>query len=522
MKNYKIVITLCLTLLLLAGLIAGCSTKTAETPKEPAGNDAETTVEPTSETKYKDEVIIGVPSNPTTFDPHSSTAKAMLRVTVNIYETLFEFDVDTKEVKPKLVKSWEMPADNEYIFYLRDDVKFHNGNPMTVNDVVYSLQRCIDMPAANTFVMAIDKMEAIDDYTLKVTLKEPSPTFLNNLTNGTVSIIPEGSGDTINENPIGTGPFKFVEYAVDDYVLLERTDNYWGEQSPTKRIRIRIIPDHNARNMAVEAGDIDISIQIYSVDYTNLKMNDDIVVHKEPSVQVEYLAMNTQEVPFDDVHARRAVAYALNVNGVVEDIYAGDVAIAKSFVSSEVIGYNDNVKTYEYNIEKAKEELAKSKYPEGFEFTLYTTKSRARYTEALQYDLSVIGITMNVEFVQNVQSAIMGGYKGGHITGITYDSFDIDGAYRYLHSDSVGAGGNLTWYSNPKMDELLGKTRTEMDPVKRAQVVSDIQDLLYEDVPMVPLFARISTSGYVKGTQGYRPAPNEVDVLVNTYVEIQE
>ena len=522
MKNYKKIITLCLSLLLLVVLISACTTDTAETPKPPAGEDVEKAVESTGETKYKEEVIVGVPSNPTTFDPHSSTAKAMRRATANIYETLLQFDVDTKEVNPRLAKSWEMPADNEYIFYLRDDVKFHNGDLMTVDDVVYSIQRCIDSPAANSFVMAIDKMEIIDEYTLKVILEDPSPIFLNNLTQDTISIIPEGSGDTINENPIGTGPFKFVEYAVDDYVLLERTDSYWGEQSPTQRIRIRIIPDHNSRNMAVEAGDIDISIQIFSVDYTNLKEAENIVVHKEPSVQVEYLAMNTQEAPFDDVHARRAVAYALNLNGVVEDIYADDVAQAKSFVSSEVIGYDDSVKTYEYNIEKAKEELAKSKYPDGFEFKLYTTKSRARYTEALQYDLSVIGITMNVEFVQNVASAITGGYQGGHITGITYDSFDIDGAYRYLHSDSIGAGGNLSWYSNPEMDDLLERTRTEMDSAKRAQIVSEIQQLLYEDVPMVPIYARISTSGYVKGIQGYRPAPNEVDLLVNTYVEIQE
>jgi peptide/nickel transport system substrate-binding protein len=274
--------------------------------------------------------------------------------------------------------------------------------------------------------------------------------------------------------------------------------------------------------MALEAGDIDVSLMIYSVDYSSLKARDDIVCHKEPSVQVEYLALNVSKPPFNDIHVRKAMAYAINTDAIVEGIYEGDVAPAKSMIASPVIGYDDNVKTYEYNVEKAKEEMAKSKYPDGFEFKCYTTQSRARYVEALQYDLSVIGITMHVEYVQNVQSTIMGGYDGGHITGITFDTFDMDSAYRYLHSDYHGGGGNLIWYASPKMDELLERSRTEMDSAKRAQILSEVQDLLYQDVPVIPLFSRIATAGYVKGTKGFRPYPNEVDILVGTYVEIQE
>jgi len=519
MRKYKKTIALCLALMLLLVLMAGCSKDNDKVAEKGAETSGETK---TGEIKYKEEVIVGVVGNPPTFDPNSSTSKKMLRTCVNIYETLVGFDVDTKEIIPRLAKSWEMPADNEYIFYLRDDVKFHNGNPMTVKDVVYTLERCLEMPAAKPFVEDIDKMEVIDDYTLKIVLKKPSPIFLSNLTYGTIGIIPEGSGDTIAKEPVGTGPFVLAEYKVDDYMLLERFDDYWGEQSPTKRLRLRIIPDHNARNMALEAGDIDISLMIYSVDYSNLKARDDIVCHKEPSVQVEYLALNVSKPPFNDIHVRKAMAYAINTDAIVEGIYGGDVAPAKSMIASPVIGYDDNVKTYEYNVEKAKEEMAKSKYPDGFEFKCYTTQSRARYVEALQYDLSVIGITMHVEYVQNVQSTIMGGYDGGHITGITFDTFDMDSAYRYLHSDYHGAGGNLMWYASPKMDELLERSRTEMDSAKRAQILSEVQDLLYQDVPVIPLFSRIATAGYVKGTKGFRPYPNEVDILVGTYVEIQE
>lgn len=510
MRKHRKTIALFLAFLLIVGLTAGCSGGSEETP------------EGTGEVKYKEEVVIGVVGNPPTFDPNSSTSKKMLRTSVNIFETLVSFDVDTKEVIPKLAKSWENPSDTEFIFHLRDDVKFHDGKPLTVKDVIYTLERCIETPAAASFVEDIDKLEAVDDYTLKVTLKKASAVFLSNLTFGTLAILPEGGGDTVETDPIGTGPYYLAEYSVDNYMLLERFPDYWGEQNPTQRIRMQIMPDHNARNMALEAGDIDVSLMIYSVDYSSLKAREDIVCHKEPSVQVEYLALNVSKAPFDDVHVRRAIGYAVNTDAIVNGIYEGDVAPAKSMISDQVMGYDKNVKSYEYNVEKAKEELAQSKYPDGFSFKCYTTQSRARYTEALQYDLSVIGIDMEVEFVQNVQSTIMGGYEGGHITGITYDTFDMDSAYRYLHSDSHGGGGNLTWYASDEMDELLERSRTEMDSAKRAQILSEVQELLYQDAPVIPLFARIATAGYVEGAKGFRPYPNEVDILTGIYVEIQE
>lgn len=511
-RKHRKSMALFMAFLMVVGLIAGCSGESKET--------SEGTHE--VKVKYKEEVVIGVVGNPETLDPNSSTSKKTLRTGVNIFETLVGFDVDKKEIVPRLAKSWEMPANNEYIFHLREDVKFHNGNPMTVKDVVYSLQRCQELPAAVPFVNLINKLEVIDEHTLKITLKDPSPVFLGNLTHNVTAIIPEGAGDTIGDKPIGTGPFFLAEYSVDDYILLERFPDYWGEKNPTQRLRLRIMPDHNARNMALEAGDIDVSLMIYSVDYSSLKAREDIVCHKEPSVQVEYLAMNVSKAPFNDVHVRRAVAYAINTDAVVNGIYEGDVAIAKSMVSSQVMGYDENVKYYAYNVDKAKEELAKSKYSNGFEFTCYTTQSRARYTEALQYDLSLLGIKMNVEFVQNVQETIRGGYEGAHITGITFDSFDMDPLYRYLHSSTHGAGGNLTWYNNPVMDELLERSRTEMDSQKRAQILNEVQELLYQDVPLVPIFARTATAGYVKGTKGFRPYPNEVDILTGIYVEIQE
>lgn len=507
MKKQRKILALFLSVLLVVGSMVGCSKESKETTSEKSG------------TGYKEEVIVAIVGNPTALDPHKTTSNKTRRIGVQIYEPLLNFDVDKKQVVPRLAKSWEMPSDHEYIFKLRDDVTFHNGAKMTAKDVKYSYERCLTMPAARPFVDAIKGMEIIDEYTIKITLKQPSPVFLGNICHGVTAIIQEGSGDKVPDEPNGTGPYKFVEWAVDDYVLLERFDGFWGGQKATKTIRIRIIPDNNARNLALEAKDIDLGIAISNADYSSIESNKDLIVAKEPTVLVEYLAMNVSKPPFNDVHVRKAVAYALNKDAIVKGIYQGDVISVKSMINPLVFGYDPDVKSYEYNVEKAREELAKSKYPNGFEFDCYTTKSRGRYTEAVQYDLSVIGIKMNVEFVQNVQSTISGGYEGAHITSIQYPTFDPDQIYRYMHSSTHGPGGNLTWFANQKMDKLLEKSRVEMEAEKRAAIIKEVQEILYQDVPAVPILSRLTISGYVKELGGFRPHPTTVDRIFDIYVK---
>ncbi len=506
MRKQRKIIALLLVVMMLVVLMVGCSPKEEEEPAASGGG-------------YAEEVIVSVGAAPPALDPNISTANASRRFYCHVYEPLLKFDPATKSPQPWLAESWEEPAPGEYIFKLREGVKFHNGETLTAADVKYTYERCLTLPAPLPFVEIIDKIEVVDDLTVKITLKDPSPIFLGNICHDVTSIVKEGSGDGLADNPNGTGAYIMVEHKVDDYVLFERFDDYWGGVKPTKRIRMRIIPDNNARNLALEAGDIHVGVMLHNADHSSLKNNPDFIIFEEPTNVSEFFSMNVSKPPFDDVHARRAVAYAMNKEAIVNGIYEGDVVNIKSLISPSAFGYDPDVKHYEYNVDKAKEELAKSKYPDGFEFDCYTTSSRGKYTEALQYDLSQIGITMNVEFVQNVDAVIDGGYKGAYITSGSFPTYDGDLIYRFVHSSNLGAGGNRAFYENPKIDELMDATRAEMNTAKREQLFKEVQEILYEDAVYLPILSKINKIGAVKGIGGIKPDPATIDYFGDVYLE---
>lgn len=479
----------------------------------------EPVIERGEESQYAEELIATIAAAPSTFDPNKTTQLAVARFTNHVYETLVKFDRNSMSVVPWLAESWEQPAPNEYIFHLREGVKFHNGEDFTSEDVKYTYERCKEMPGALPYVALIETIEIIDTLTLKITLKNPSPIFLNDLTRSVTAIIKKDQGDVIIENPNGTNAYKMVEYKVDDYILLERFDDYWGGKKLSKFIRLRLITDNNARNLAVEAGDIHIGIQATNADYTALENNPNIKVLATPTVNLEYLAMNVTKPPFDDIHARKAVAYAFNKELIVDGIYEGDAIIAESLIVPSAFGYDPDVNHYEYDVDKAKEELAKSKYSKGFKFKCYTTASRGKYTEALQYDLSLIGIDMEVEFVQNVASTIGAGYEGACITSNSFPSFDADPIYQLLHSTTHGTG-NYSWYANPVMDKLLDNSKSEMDVEKRKQIFKEVQQIAYEDAMAVPILTRIAKAAIDKRVKGFEPDPGTIDMFTDAYLDL--
>lgn len=513
MKRYRKHINFIVGLLLIAALISGCASSPAKESNE--GSDKETD----APKGYKEEIIIGVVQNPTNLDPQHNTANASRVITHTMYNSLTFMDTLNKTLKPCLAESWENPSDDVYVFNLRKGVKFHNGNEMTAKDVLYSFERAATMAAAKPYVSEVKNIEIIDDYKIKMTLNAPSAVFLTNISHAVASIIPEGSGDTLSDNPIGTGPYKYVEWLTDNYVLVERFEDYFDGAKPTKYIKFRVIPDHTARNLALEAGDIDVSHNASGAsDFSSLQDRDDITMSETRSVISEYFAMEVEKPPFDDVHARKAVAYALD-KSYTESAFPLPYDITKSILLPDVFGYNDNVKTYDYNIEKAKEELALSKYPKGFEFNCYTTKNRARYAELLQYNLSEIGIKMNMEYVENVQAQCSPGYTGAHITSINFPALDPDIIFKYIHSGYKGKGGNLTWYENPRIDELVEQGRIELDEAKRKAIYFEIQDILAEDLPIIPLHNSTIMVAFKSNVHNAEVEPTSVPYYFNVYAE---
>ncbi len=454
---------------------------------------------PDGQPKIKDTFVAGVVSNPSYFDPQMATDIASVLANRLFYDNLIKYDLETKEFVPGLAETWEQISDTEYVFNLREGVKFHNGNDFTADDVIYTFTRGKEKQATKSRLLNVDRAEKIDNYTVKIILSNPDPVFINTLTNYVMMIIPDGCEDEIAQDPIGTGPYKFVENLTDSHVKGERNEEYWAGARPSKYIVLRIYPEPAARLMALEAGDTHFTYNPLPSDIETIESNPDLKLIRYSSAAVEFIGFNVTEPPFDDIHARRAVAYAVNREGLIEGAYEGLHNIVDSPIPPVSFGYNDNLPPVEYNLEKAKEELALSKYPDGFEFNVYTTKSRATPGQLMQYDLSQAGITMNLEFVTAVMDHARGGYKGAlwsSSQNVSLDGGDLVNLFMTRGSN------NVSYYSNPQLDRILQASSVEIDVEKRRGLLQEAQAIIREDMPRFPLWNQTFMCAINKDVKG--------------------
>ena len=512
MKKFPQFLTILLCCLLLIGVMAACSkssSKTSSKVEMPPGAVMGPNGKP-----IKEEIIIGIQSDPVSLDPHFGTENASRRHTNMIFERLVFFNASTGKVEPAIAQSWDING-KEFTFHLRKDIKFHNGKQLTAADVKYSLDRMKTMPRAATYVVNVDKVEIVNDYTVKVTLKSPSPVFLNNLSIMIAAIIPEGSGDTIAKNPIGCGPYKFVEWKQDDFIVYERFNDFFGGAKPSPRIRFRTIPDNAARLLALEAGDIDLCYGVHLADYTMLENRSDIILYKTSTTNLEYMAFETTKPPFNNVHARRAVAHAINKDAYIKGIFRGEYLNLHSILLPGDPAYR-KVDYAEYNPAMAKEELAKAGSPNGFSFTVASTAARSNYIEPIQYDLAQVGIKMTFDIVSNVPSYAAGAYSGAIITSTSMPELDGGVLSEFLHSKG---GSNQSRYSNPRVDKLFDAANVEMDPTKRAAMLGEISEIIAAEVPIHPMHALVYIDGANSHVKGVEVHSSSICYYYNIYYE---
>ena len=485
MKRKNLIYVLVLTLLL--SLLAGCggNEKTVQVnePNETGGG-----VEEPSK-PVKDSVIIAIGADIATLDAHFSASATSYEVFINLYDPLIELDEVSREFVPCLAEDWEIGEDNAtYIFKLKKGVKFHNGEELKASDVVFSLNRAKTSPYQASQTSQIKDVTEIDEYTVQVTVTEPFAPFL--LSMSYISILNEKavteSGEAYGENPVGTGPYKYVRHDIGERVVLERFDEYFRGPASIKNVEYQVITDANTTVIALETGEVDFAYVIPMISRQSIVDNPELTTHEFESITFNYSIMNNEIEPFNNLLVRQAINYAVDKEAIIQIAEEGMGKVTDSIFNKHIFGYSENVKGYEYNPEKAKELLAEAGYPDGFEITLKTMESQKKVAQIIQEDLNKIGITANVEVCEKnayIQDIIGGNYEMGNL-GITVGT---DAEFFSIAFHSTG-GLNVSKYNNPRVDALFEEAKTILDKNERIARYEELSQILVDDAVVVPLY----------------------------------
>lgn len=530
-RNWKLAAALTLAAALALG---GCSsgadvaessageTQNAETQQEAGAEEADTSGGEIT----KDDIIIASKSDIKTLDPMGTNDTTSSVAHRHIYSRLVEIN-ENAEVVGDLAESWEQVSDTEWKFKLREGVKFHDGTECTANDVKFSLERAKEMPRVKQYVEQIEEIVVEDDYNLTLKLNVPYAPLLSSLSHTGTSIIPEAAvteqGEAFWENPVGTGPMKFVEWAPNDHWTLERYDEYFKGPGLAHTITMKIMPEGGARTIALETGEIDMSISVDAADVQNVEANPDLKAMQKTSISVEYLAMNCEKAPFDNPLVRQAVNYAINKNDIIDVVMEGRGTPANSVININIPGYSEDVEAYPYDVEKAKELLAEAGYADGFTTTLFASGDvRNREAQLIQAQLQEIGIQVDIQLYEwgAFLDAINNGEHEMFLSSWSNATMDPDASvFPLFHSKNFGATGNRAFYSNPEVDQMIEEAQMESDQEKRMELYKEIQQKINEDAPWVPVFYGTSCTGIRADLKGYVMHPASADHYENLHYE---
>jgi peptide/nickel transport system substrate-binding protein/oligopeptide transport system substrate-binding protein len=449
--------------------------------------------------------------DPRSLDPALSTDVPTGRAVGYLFDGLTRFDPDAK-VEPALASRWEISPDGlTYTFHLRQGVTFHDGSHFTAANVVSSWQRALD-PATKSgaaqFLFPIrgarefnsGKAHSIsgvvvrDDSTLVVSLAEPLAIFIKMLAMPVAAIVPAHVGADFGEHPIGTGPWKLVEWKHDDYLLFARNPSYFAGAPATDTLRARIIAEPSTAVAEYESGNVDV-LEI-PADQASDWVDDESkkpMLMSTPALELVYVAINTTRGPLADVRVRQAINYAIDINRIIERLISGRGTRAAGVIPPALAGYDSTRKAYPYDPAKAKQLLAAAGYPNGIDVELWTstTPIYLRMAETMQAYLNAAGIRTKI--VQRESAASRAAARKGQVDMILKDWYADypdaeDFLYPLLHSANKGAGGNVSFYSNPVFDSVVTQSRRELDETKRNAMYRQADSIAFAGAPMVFLY----------------------------------
>jgi peptide/nickel transport system substrate-binding protein len=461
-------------------------------------------------------IVVGLQAEPVTLDAQQMSDYNSTRAGRNIFDALLHFKDESTEVEPALAESWTISDDGLiYTFKLRQGVKFHDGTDFNADAVVFSYERQIDPNhpfhdtgefayADFTFGM-VDKIEKVDDFTVRITLKEPFAPFLANMAMHSATIVSpaavEKYGRDFSKNPVGTGPFKFTSWTPGVEIVLEKNADYWGGAPKVDKVIYRPIIDDQARMNELEAGGVDFIVNIPPDDLARLKADERFTTVEQAGMHTWYIVFNCQMPPFDNVKVRQAANYAVDRSAIVDGILQKSGTLATGPLPPVLWSYTKDVTSYEFNTEKARQLLSEAGYPNGLSVKFWVPSSGSGMQQpvamgqAIQADLKKAGIDATIETFEwgtyldktivEDASTLPEMFEMSWIG----DNGDPDNfLYILLSGDQYPSNGfNLGHCQDTKVDEILRQARTTLDQAKRTELYIQAQKMLVDDAFWLPV-----------------------------------
>ena len=534
-------ISLMLAAALTAGLaLTGCGgSKTSDTTDNTAGAENESTAEvkgvDVDTTGY---LVAALNADIQTADVQKTSKD--YEVPFNIFDRLVDVEVDAdgnSKIVPSLAESWDISDDGlEYTFHLRQGVKFHNGNDFTAEDVAYTFHRMLTVEGGvNTEFIdqikgadellagetdTLEGVEVADDYTIKVTLKEPFAGFLASISSPGVSIYDseatEAAGDQFGMDPavtVGTGPFEFASWSFNNQLVLTRNEDYWKGASGLPGVVIKIIPDTETQSMMFESGELDILDLDYaadSVDRFTETYPDQIV--QGPRVGIVYFTMNFNKEPFQDVRVRKAVQMSIDRQAILDALYGGRGQVEQGIFPHGLIGFNPDQEEIKYDPEAAKALLAEAGYADGFDMEIAADSSASdTMTMALEIvsdQLAEVGIRAEIKNYDESTwlETRKSGELGSFMSTWSADYNDPDNfIYTFFGNEEKTRIRSIN-YPDTEVMERVAKARTIVNEDERLAEYKALEEkIIHEDAAWVPMFSRLHLFAVSKRVQGFAP-----------------
>ncbi len=497
-------------------MMVGCggSNDTTDTSTD-TSSDTEQNNNTASTGETKDSIVIATANEPPTLHPYLHSAVAATYMNYLTHDYFLRTNVETLEPEPGVITSWENPSDTEWIFTIRDDVYFHNGDKLTAEDMVASMEYARENEAyTSNYSQFWESVEVLSETQFKVTTKTVYAKTLYDMSSHKIlskKLIEEGND--FNANPVGTGPYKFVEWKLGDSITFVANEEYWDGAPAIKNMTWRIIPEGSSRTIALEAGEIDAIIEVETNDLARLEEDSNVQIVEKPGTSFSWLILNNEKAPFDNQDFRHFMNCAIQKEALVEVALNG-AGTANYRQSPSMFAGATDVNMDEYNPELAQEYLDKSGIdPTTVVFSCICSDDvKRRCAEVIQATLAEYGVTMNLESMDlatYLSTAAEGNFEatiGGCTTSNTLGFVE----YKY-HSKSIG-GSNFTRTNDPKIDELYDTAVQTLDETERMKLIEECVAYIQELCPQIPTYSSNVVRALDANLQGF-----EVNASGNTY-----